>query len=274
MSGGEALLNPNFFLFCKMLKREGISICLLSAGLSVRKHAASICEWTDELIVSLDGDKFLHDNIRNIPGAFQKLSEGVDAVRAIIPRFRISGRTVIHRLNYFQWPAIIETAAEIGLDKISFLPADTSSNAFNRETAWTRPRQDEVMLAEEELPALQAVIDDILIRYKEDFDNGFIAEPPLKIQKIHDYYAAQYGHNSFPYKKCNAPWVSAVIEADGNVKPCFFHDAVGNIHEAALDTIINGERAVAFRKNLDMDKNEICKKCVCYLNLSPVTNLS
>src|SRR5215813_7842155 len=32
MSGGEALLNPNFFLFCQMLKAEKINITLLSTG--------------------------------------------------------------------------------------------------------------------------------------------------------------------------------------------------------------------------------------------------
>src|SRR3978361_1325441 len=30
MSGGEALLNPNFFRFCEILKRENIKISLLS----------------------------------------------------------------------------------------------------------------------------------------------------------------------------------------------------------------------------------------------------
>ena len=273
MSGGEALLHPNFFLFCKVLKKQGVRISLLSAGLPLKRHAGAIAEWVDELIVSLDGDATVHDGIRNIPGAFQKLRDGVDAIRAIVPSFCISGRTVIHRLNYLQWPAIIETAAEIGLDSISFLPADTSSNAFNRETAWEGTRQDEVMLAENELPALQAIIDDITVRYKEDFDDGFIAESPAKIQKIHDYYAAQHGRHPYPYKKCNAPWVSAVIEADGNVRPCFFHDVVGNIRDADLDAIVNGERAMAFRKNLDMSVNETCKKCVCSLNLSPGTSL-
>jgi MoaA/NifB/PqqE/SkfB family radical SAM enzyme len=273
MSGGEALLNPNFFLFCKMLKKENIRISLLSAGLTIKRHAAQITEWVDDIIVSLDGDAALHDTIRNIPGAFQKLKDGIDAVRSIVPDFHISGRTVIHRLNYRRWHAIIETAAEIGLDSISFLPADTSSNAFNREIAWTEARQDEVLLAEEELPVLQAVIDDMIVQYRDDFSNGFIVESPQKIQKIHDYYSAQHGLNPFPYKKCNAPWVSAVVEADGNVRPCFFHDVIGNIQEAGLDAIINSERAIAFRKNLDMDKNDTCRKCVCYLNLSASTRL-
>jgi MoaA/NifB/PqqE/SkfB family radical SAM enzyme len=273
MSGGEALLNPNFFLFCEILKRENIRISVLSAGLTIKKHAAQITEWIDDIIVSLDGDARLHDTIRNIPGAFRKLSEGIEAIRSIVPGFNISGRTVIHRLNYHCWGAIIETAAKIGLNGISFLPADVSSQAFNRDIAWTEARQHELLPDEHELPALQAVIGDILVQYEDDFSSGFIAESPLKIQKIHDYYAAQYGHNPFPYKKCNAPWVSTVIEADGNVRPCFFHDVYGNINEAGLEAIVNSKPALAFRRNLDMDNDETCRKCVCALNLSPSTNL-
>src|SRR5471030_3016226 len=39
MSGGEALLNTNFFRLCAILKKEGIKITLLSTGLSVKKNA-------------------------------------------------------------------------------------------------------------------------------------------------------------------------------------------------------------------------------------------
>jgi radical SAM protein with 4Fe4S-binding SPASM domain len=44
---------------------------------------------------------------------------------------------------------------------------------------------------------------------------------------------------------------------------------MGNIHENSFEDILNSEQAIAFRKNLDMDKNPTCEKCVCYLNLAP-----
>jgi Fe-coproporphyrin III synthase len=274
MSGGEALLNPNFFRFCEILKKEKVRISLLSTGLTIKKNAAQLVKWVDDIIVSLDGDENLHDTIRNIPGAFNKLKEGIQSVRSIDPTFKITGRTVIHRLNFRHWPQIIDSAKEIGLDKISFLPADVSSSAFNREMPWDEDRQHEILLSKMDLVELKAITEKLLIEYADDLKNNFIAESPEKIKKIYDYYAAYYGLNDFPYKKCNAPWVSTVIEADGMVRPCFFHDPYGNIKTESLDKIINSETAIEFRKNLDMDKNETCIKCVCYLNLSPVTNLS
>src|SRR5580693_623128 len=134
MSGGEALLNPEFFRFCEILKRENIKISLLTAGLTIKRNASQLVKWVDDIIVSLDGDEVLHDRIRNIPGAFNKLKEGIESVRAINPRFQITGRSVIHRLNFRHWSGIIRAAKEINLDTISFLPADVSSTAFNRET--------------------------------------------------------------------------------------------------------------------------------------------
>ncbi|MGN6532285.1 MAG: SPASM domain-containing protein [Ginsengibacter sp.] len=273
MTGGEALLNKNFFTFCKILKEKNIKVSLLSTGLSLKKNSGQIVEFVNDIIVSIDGDEITHDRIRNIPGAFEKLKEGIAAIKCLKPDFKITGRSVIHQLNFRLWPKIIEAAKEIGLQQISFLPADVSSHAFNRELIWDENRQHEILLSENDLPVLKNVIDNLLIRNENDFNHKFIAESPEKIMKIYTYYAAFYGLNNFPYKRCNAPWVSTVIEADGNVRPCFFHEAYGNIRTTSLDKIINSEKAIRFRKKLDMDKNETCMKCVCYLNLAPGTRL-
>ena len=162
----------------------------------------------------------------------------------------------------------------MGIHQVSFLPADVSSHAFNRQMAWEEPRQHEILLTEKELPELKAIIEGLISENTANFNSHFIAESPEKMMQIYDYYAAFYGLNPFPFKKCNAPWVSTVVEADGTVRPCFFHEAYGNIKNESLDKIINSESAIEFRKQLDIDKNDTCIKCVCYLNLSPAQNLS
>jgi MoaA/NifB/PqqE/SkfB family radical SAM enzyme len=273
MSGGEALLNANFFRLCELLKNAGMRITLLSTGLAMARHADKILEWVGEVIVSLDGDEKLHDQIRNIPGAFRKMKEGIQLLHAAKPDFRITARTVIHRLNYRRWPAIVDAAIDMGLNGISFLPADVTSEAFNRADPWDAPRQHEILPSEEELPELLDVLETLIKDYRPLFDNGFIAEAPAKLRQLGHYYTASYGHNPFPYKKCNAPWVSTVVEADGTVRPCFFLPPLGNIREHSLDEILNSPSAVAFRQGLDMDTNSSCVKCVCYLNLRPRTKI-
>lgn len=273
MSGGEALLNPSFFRLCEILKREKLKITLLSTGLTLKKNAPLLVKWVDEIIVSLDGDEETHDMIRNIPGAFNKMAEGIAIIKELKPDLKISCRTVIHRLNYTVWPKIIDSAKSLGLDQASFLPADVSSHAFNRQQAWDEPRQHEILLSEKEIGELNQIMNDLFTNYKTDFDNRFIAESQDKIRNIYHYYAAYYDQNPFPYKKCNAPWVSTVVEADGTVRPCFFHEAYGNIKTCSLNEVINSDAAINFRKELDIEKNETCKKCVCFLNLKPGTAL-
>jgi MoaA/NifB/PqqE/SkfB family radical SAM enzyme len=269
MSGGEALLNPNFFRFCDILRKQSIRICLLSTGLTLKKHAAQLTRLVDEIIVSLDGDEETHDTIRNIPGAFQKLYEGIKEIRSIDPLYKILGRTVIHKLNFRKWSNIIETAQSIGLNSISFLPADVSSHAFNREMLWNRERQQSILPSAEDLPELKTEIEKIIGNFHHEFQNHFILEPPQKIRQIYKYYAAFYGLSIFPEKKCNAPFVSAVVEADGSVRPCFFHHSFGNVRKQSLEEILNSKEAISFRKKLDVNENPTCIKCVCHLHLKP-----
>ena len=274
MSGGEALLNPHFFEFCKLLQQEHISVCLLSTGLTLQQHAADLVRYVDSVIISLDGDEATHNAIRNIPNAFQKLKDGIQSIKKADPRFPITARTVIHQLNFRKWRAIIDTAKQLELDQISFLPADISSHAFNREVLWSDQRQHEILPSEEELNELKKILHSIVKDYKTDFENGFIAESPEKLGRITAYYGAFYGQSAFPYKKCNAPWVSVVVEADGTVRPCFFHAQMGSVKEQPLDEIINSRESIRFRKELDVDTNSTCIKCVCYLNLSPGTAIN
>ena len=272
MSGGEAMLNPNFFEFCSILKEEGIFISIHSTGISFANKAPLIVEHVDEIIISLDGDEATHNTIRGIPDAYKKLKDGILAIKNLKQDMPISGRTVIHRLNYAIWPDIIETARDLTLDRVSFLPADVSSHAFNRETLWNEERSAEVMIPMEELSKLDSITNELIEKHKSDFETGFIAESPIKIRNIYNYYAALHGLTSFPFKKCNAPWVSAVVEADGSVRPCFFHEAKGNIRKQSLDSILNSEENINFRKSLLKEKNSICEKCVCSLYLPPTTN--
>jgi len=273
MSGGEALMNPNLFRLCDLLRAEGMRVTILSTGLLLKRYAHEVVHHSDEVIVSLDGSEDVHNAIRRIPNAYHKLRDGVRAVKALDPHFRISARCVIQRANFADWPHIIDAAHEIGLDQISFLPADVSTEAFNRPELWADDKTSEVKPAAEELPQLKMVIEALIQTYAADFTSGYIAESPAKIRRIYDYYAALHGLAEFPVVRCNAPWVSAVVEADGTVRPCFFHEAAGNIKETALPDLLNSPTAIDFRRNLDMDADPTCRKCVCSLNLRPTKRL-
>ena len=223
--------------------------------------------YCDDVIVSLDGSPAVHNQIRNIPNAFEKLAEGVRALKEISPSFKVTGRSVIQKSNFRDFEGILKTGYELGLQQISFLPADISSTAFNRNDPWQQDRVEQVALNFQEAEELEKVIKDSINKFEDLYINGFIGEGPERMLQIPQHYKAVLGKAAYPQTTCNAPWVSAVIESNGDVLPCFFHKSYGNIHENGFLEIINSEKAVQFRKQLDVSKNETCQKCVCALHI-------
>jgi MoaA/NifB/PqqE/SkfB family radical SAM enzyme len=269
LSGGEALLHSDLDAFCEPLREAGLGITLLSTGLLLRRDAARLVRWCDDVIVSLDGPREVHDRIRNVARAYEKLAEGVAAVRAADPRVAVSGRCTVQRENFRELRATVRAGRELGLDRISFLAADVTSEAFNRPGGWQPEQAAAVALAEDDLPLLAAELDALEREHAADFAEGFIAESPEKLRRrLLHYFAALLGQQDFPSVECNAPWVSAVVEADGMVRPCFFQPALGNLRETgSLAAVINSPEAIAWRRSLDLRRNEICRRCVCSLAL-------
>jgi Fe-coproporphyrin III synthase len=266
LSGGEALMHPNLWALCAIVKALPARITLLSTGLLLARHAEAVTQWCDEVIVSLDGPPAVHNAIRGIANAFDGLAKGVAALRKAQPGFAVSARCVLQKLNFRHLPQIIETAHALGLDRISFLNADTSSSAFNRPGGWGQDHIDAVCPDEPESAELCERIEEFIAGHGADFASRFIAETPDRLRRLGQYYCAVHGKCEFPEVRCRAPWVSTVIETDGTVRPCFFHDALGNIHENDLYAILNSEKAVAFRGALDVRSDPICKRCVCTFN--------
>jgi MoaA/NifB/PqqE/SkfB family radical SAM enzyme len=224
-------------------------------------------KWCDEVIVSLDGSRDVHDSIRRVPRAFDRLAEGIATLRQHRPGYPVSARCVLQKNNFRDLPNIITAAHEIGLNRISFMAVDVSSTAFNRPQPWEEPRVAEVALDRDEAAEFARLVEETIARFADDFNTRFISETADKLRRLPRYYAALNGLGDFPETICNAPWVSSVVEADGTVRPCFFHRSLGNIHEGSLEEVLNSPDAIAFRRDLDVKTNPICKVCVCALSM-------
>jgi MoaA/NifB/PqqE/SkfB family radical SAM enzyme len=268
LSGGEPLMHPNLWALCSLLKGLPARITLLSTGLLLPRHAAAIARYCDEVVVSLDGSREVHDRIRAVPNAFDRLANGVATLRASGAGYPILGRCVLQRLNFNDLPNIITAARTIGLDHVSFLAADISSTAFNRPDGWLSDRISEVCLTPDETERFAEILEETLDRHSEAFSSGFVTQSPARMRNIVAYYRAANGQGSFPKVTCNAPWVSTVVEADGTVRPCFFHRALGNIREGSIAEILNSPDAIEFRRQLDVQRDEVCRRCVCTVHMT------
>jgi Fe-coproporphyrin III synthase len=265
-SGGEPLMNAELFQVCSILRAEGIRLTLLSTGLLLKKHAAAVASSFEDVIVSLDGPRLIHDKIRRVDGAFDLLYAGVIAVRIERPSMQITARTTVQKANHAHLVEIAEAAKQLSLNGISYLAVDIASPAFNRPLFLPINRQDELSLTLSELTVLEKEIRTLTEIAQEEFAPGFIVESPEKLYRIVRHFRAHLGLEPSVAPICNAPWVSAVIEADGAVRPCFFHPTIGNLKETTLENVVNGKKGRTFRQELDIPNNSVCRNCVCSLN--------
>jgi len=254
LTGGEPLMHSDLFPLCRLLRSRGIRLTLLSSGLLLDRYASRIVENVDDVIVSLDGPPAIHDAIRRVKGAFASLGTGVGHLRKLRPEFPVAARCTVQRDNAAWLLDTVRTAHELALDSISFLAADLTSDAFNRRPGTSPDLVPEASVLSEQLAKIVATGE----------CGGFVLEAAAKLKRIADHF-----HAAPSAPACNAPWVSAVMEADGTVRPCFFHRPIGRVtNGTTLYDVVNGPEAIAFRSTLDVATNPVCQRCVCSLHVS------
>ena len=266
LTGGEALLHHGFEALCAFVHECSARITLLTTGLLLAKRADAVANGIDEIIVSIDGPEQVHDQVRRVKGGHQLIGKGIEAVRQRKPKMPINARSTIQKANHSALRQTVAGARALGFDSISFLATDMTSQAFNRDTVWPIIRQEEVALTRSEVEALEAEVEALIRENAEDFRRHYIVEPPEKMRRIARRFREHLGDCAPVAPLCNAPWVSAVMEVDGTVRPCFFHQKIGSVAEMTLEEAINGDEARRFRASLDVESNPICQRCVCSLH--------
>jgi Fe-coproporphyrin III synthase len=264
LTGGEPLLHSNLWTLCGRLRTEGIRLTLVTTGLLIDRHAPEIARTIDEVVVSIDGPPDAHDAIRRVRGGFARIARGLSLLSREVRRPHVIARCVVQHANHAVVPEMVAAIEGIDVDTLSFLAADVSSTAFNRADGWDASRQAEVAVGVDRLPALTAGIRTVASRLDRDLDPAFIAGGVASLWRIHAYYRALANLGAFPRVRCNAPWISAVLEPGGMLRPCFFHAPYRG--GTGLDAL-NSAEAVAFRRGLDVTTNDTCRTCVCSLSL-------
>lgn len=258
LTGGEALLHPQWDEVAASFRAEGLRLWLLTAGLSLQKHAARAVDLCERITVSLDGAT--PETYRAIRGveAFEAVCAGV---RAAVERGAwASLRCTVQRGNYREMPALVRLARELGAKQISFLAVDISTHvAFARQEDYERT----MALMRDDLPEFAAVLDSLERDFAPEFASAFIAERPAKLRRLHEYFAALLGQGKFPPVRCNAPRFSAVVGAGGNLQPCYFIPGVSQLDEQPLSTALNTPEFTDLRRDIREGRRQECEKCVC-----------
>jgi len=260
-SGGEPLLRSDWPAVAALFRTRQAKLHLLTSGLLLARHADEAAALFDRITVSLDGSTpESYRAVRGVDG-LATIEAGIARVRARAPRIPITVRATLHARNFHEMPELVARAKAWRVDGISFLAADVSSGAFGRRDG-LGPRQ--LLLDEDQIGQFDETVAETERLYPRELASGFIAESAAKLRRLPQYYAAMRTGCGFPAVSCNAPWASVVVEANGTVRPCFFHQPIGNVRRKSLVEIVRDDLPL-FRQTLDIEHDPVCQRCVCSL---------
>ena len=110
---------------------------------------------------------------------------------AVAAGSKVGLRVTLQRANYRELPDFVALAHTLGVQYISFLAVDVANpHAFGR----TDDFSSNLALQSEDLPVLGQLIAQLTEQRRTDFESGFIAESPLKLRRLRQYFAAILGH--------------------------------------------------------------------------------
>jgi len=273
--GGEPMMYPDILEVLAHIKSCRNPVALITNGTLIEKHAPELVRMNlDCIMVSLDGPRDLHDEIRGVPGTFDALRAGLQSVlheRAM--RGQITPILILLiTINTANVNAIAETvkiAEQLGADFVgiywSWFTSREIGDAHTRfmqehfcvtPTAWKGFLLDTVEMDVERLVEEVRRLRRLRLRIPVLF------VPHLSDNQIGRYYRDPA--HTFGYRRCYAPWYLVEIGPNGDVSTCRDHPdfVCGNIREEPLPVIFNNERFRSFRRVLKEHKLiPICGRC-------------
>jgi len=273
--GGEPMMYPDIMEVIEHIKSRRHSCSLITNGTLIEKHAADLVgSGLDGIMISLDGPREVHDEIRGVPGTFDKMSASIQALRR---ERRRRGKTTpiivllttITTTNSNAIIKTIEVAEQLGADFAGIYLSWFTDRKIGEvhttfmeqhlcvtPTAWKGYVSDAAQIDVEQL------IKEIRRLRRLKTRLPFLFVPDLSESQLRRYFSDP-GH-TFGHKRCYSPWHTVEIQPNGDVATCRdYPDYVcGNIREEPLPQIFNGERYKRFRRVLKENKLlPICGRC-------------
>ncbi len=275
--GGEPLVYRHLPELLEHARARRTPVGIITNGLTLQQHAELLVRTrVKDLIVSLDAPPEIHDRVRGVDGAFERVIAGMHEVRRrkralglTRPGFNIS--TVVSEDTYRTLPELLQrlAAEDLGIRHLvctlRWWTDRATGEAYERAMqrsfgcsapSWTgflvdpRPEIDTDELAE------------VFARIRaRRWPFKVVLHPRLTPEQV-----AVFFHNttiSFGRNHCASPWVYCLLLPSGELTFCpdFPDYRFGSLAEEPFEQLWNGERAVAFRRRLLEGLLPICPRC-------------
>ncbi len=272
--GGEPLLHRHAMELIGYIKKRGLHCLMITNGSMLSKRADDlVVKGLDELNVSIDGGRELHDRIRGVPGLFGKIISGLKEVKEAKKRKRVTTPLInlqctINTYNYNHLEQMLEVAEEAGADSLTFHNLIfVSKDMLDKQQEF-----DELLNCSSEnwkgFNFEPSIDPDVLHEKMQEIMTGphkFAIDfyPLFSHSELTDYYLNSFALSEKKHKRCISPWMTAYVFPDGELRPCLNYDySFGNVKTSTLSQLWNSEQAVHFRRTLKENRAfPLCGRC-------------
>ncbi|MFN2167027.1 MAG: radical SAM protein [Anaerolineae bacterium] len=272
--GGEPLLRRDLEAIVAHAAGLGIRCTLITNGtlLNRRRAQALVTGGLAQLDLSLDAvDPALHDEIRGVPGTWQRAVQGLQAVqeaaRGLDRRIVLRVNTVVMRHNYRDLPNLARMLSDLGVDEFVLNPAvPQAANARAMAAHYLLSPPDIDCYNAEIAPRVAAAANG----HRPASNREQLYLYGTTVRHIEDAAQGRYV-NRLQVGCCFKPWYYAVIRENGDVVGCntVKHPLarIGNVRETPLDHLWRSEAYRAFRIGCHPPQFDDCRQCCYHLAL-------
>lgn len=216
LSGGEPLLRDDIFEIINYIKKvKKIPVAMSSNGYFLNeKDAVSklFDSGLDSIAISLDSlNPEEHNKFRGIKDAYQKAVSSLETIIAVknrYPNLNVTLATVINKKNINELSEMVRFGERIGVDGVSFLPGQIIGLEHG-----IKQREEKLIPEFDGMQGVDRKLDE-LIQLKT---KGAPIDNSVKYLKLLKHY---FRGERLPIK-CFASHTSYVIDAYGDIFPCF-----------------------------------------------------
>lgn len=264
--GGEPLLYKDCIELIGHIKSRKMHCLVITNGFLVKDFAKElVASGLDELNLSLDGPKAMHDQIREMPGLFEKIMAGLEMVRDIKKagnkkRPLVNIQCTITKHNYRNLEDMTTVAQMAGADSLTF-----HNLIFTNKEVLEKQKKFDDMLGcssadwkgfnfETDIdPKILYKKMEQILSNKYNFNVDFY--PNFSRKELESYYNnPSFIPSEYP-ARCLSPWIVAYVFPDGEVRPCLNCTySYGNIKDGPFPEIWNSPGAVKYRQILRENK--------------------
>lgn len=278
LSYTEPGIHPQVLDMITRAKSAGFYCSLTTNGFTLPRLAGPLVELgLDELFVSVDGTREVHNEVRGSKRSYDLLMQGMQAIAALklrqhrsLPALNVV--YVFTEQNYLTLVDLLEELrpvrpAQVVATLLNFIhpqSAELHNLRFRQRYPATVTNLHQVNLQAFALNALQRQID--AARNKAKALGIFLnLRPRLQSEaELQSYF--ENVNEPVAGNFCSDPWNMMMIQTNGEVIPAHgrcFHTVAGNLHNDSLRAIWNNQVMVDFRRALKKEGGLLpaCVRC-------------